>query len=156
DRLADAAIRTGDQRSPTAKRVWRWIVRPAGLPQPIADAGVAGDHRPIQGGVEQRPHSVENIHAHHCSPEWPRACTGLRRKLRGMRVVYSSVVDAPRDEVFAWHARPGAFNRMSPPCQPMRLITEAASLKDGCATLALPGGLRWVAEHQADSYDPPR
>jgi uncharacterized protein (TIGR01777 family) len=73
-----------------------------------------------------------------------------------MGVVYSSVVDAPRDEVFAWHARPGAFNRLSPPWQPMRVVTEAASLKDGRATLALPGGLRWVAEHQADCYDPPR
>jgi uncharacterized protein len=73
-----------------------------------------------------------------------------------MGVVYSSVVDAPRDEVFAWHTRPGAFNRLSPPWQPIRVITEAASLKDGRATLALPGGLRWVAEHQADSYDPPR
>ena len=73
-----------------------------------------------------------------------------------MGVVYSSVVDAPRDEVFAWHTRPGAFDRLSPPWQPMRLVTEAASLKDGRATLALPGGLRWVAEHQTDSYDPPR
>jgi uncharacterized protein len=38
----------------------------------------------------------------------------------------------------------------------MRVITEAASLRDGRAKLALPGGLRWVAAHQADSYDPPR
>ena len=73
-----------------------------------------------------------------------------------MGLEYSSVVDAPRDEVFAWHARPGAFHRLSPPWQPMRLVSEAASLEDGRATLALPGGLRWVAEHQADSYDPPR
>ena len=73
-----------------------------------------------------------------------------------MGVTYSSVVDAPRDEVFAWHSRPGAFNRLSPPWTPLRLVTEATSLKDGRATLALPGGLRWVAVHQADSYDPPR
>lgn len=73
-----------------------------------------------------------------------------------MGLEYSSVVDAPIDEVFAWHARPGAFARLSPPWQPMRLVTEAASLEDGRATLALPGGLRWVAQHQADSYDPPR
>lgn len=73
-----------------------------------------------------------------------------------MGLEYSSVVEAPRDEVFAWHARPGAFHRLSPPWQPMRLVSEAASLEDGRATLALPGGLRWVAEHQADSYDPPR
>jgi uncharacterized protein (TIGR01777 family) len=73
-----------------------------------------------------------------------------------MGLEYSSVVDAPIAEVFAWHARPGAFARLSPPWQPMRLVTEVASLKDGRATLALPGGLRWVAVHQPDGYDPPR
>ena len=73
-----------------------------------------------------------------------------------MGVVYTSVVDAPRDEVFAWHTRPGAFTRLSPPWSPLRLVSEAESLKDGHATLALPGGLRWVADHQPDSYDPPR
>lgn len=73
-----------------------------------------------------------------------------------MGLQYVSVVDAPLDEVFAWHARPGAFRRLSPPWQPMRLVTEAASLKDGRSTLAFPGGMRWVADHQADSYDPPR
>ncbi|GAA4543432.1 TIGR01777 family oxidoreductase [Mycobacterium paraffinicum] len=73
-----------------------------------------------------------------------------------MGLEYSSVVDAPIADVFAWHARPGAFARLSPPWQPMRLVTEASSLKDGRATLALPGGLRWVAVHQAGGYDPPR
>jgi uncharacterized protein len=73
-----------------------------------------------------------------------------------MGLIYSSVIDAPRDEVFAWHTRPGAFNRLSPPWQPTRVVTQATSLKDGRSTLALPGGLRWVADHQADSYDPPR
>jgi hypothetical protein len=72
-----------------------------------------------------------------------------------MGVTYSSVVDAPCDEVFAWHTRPGAFNRLSPAWSSMRLVSEATSLKDGRAILALPGGLRWVAQHQADSYDPP-
>ncbi|MGB8387722.1 MAG: TIGR01777 family protein, partial [Mycobacterium sp.] len=62
-----------------------------------------------------------------------------------MGLEYSSVVDAPIADVFAWHARPGAFHRLAPPWQPMRVITEAAALEDGRATLALPGGLRWVA-----------
>ncbi|MHA7651381.1 TIGR01777 family oxidoreductase [Mycobacterium sp. ML4] len=73
-----------------------------------------------------------------------------------MGLIYSSVVDAPRDEVFAWHTRPGAFARLSPPWSPMRLVSEAESVKDGRAILGLPGGLRWVAQHQPDSYDPPR
>ena len=72
-----------------------------------------------------------------------------------MGVTYESVIGAPREEVFAWHTRPGAFTRLSPPWSPMRLVSEADSLKDGRATLALPGGLRWVADHQPDSYDPP-
>ena len=73
-----------------------------------------------------------------------------------MGLVFSSTIAAPRDEVFAWHARPGAFARLSPPWQSMRLRVEADSLRDGTAELSLPGGLRWVAEHQADGYDPPR
>lgn len=73
-----------------------------------------------------------------------------------MGLVYSSIIDAPQEEVFAWHSRPGAFARLSPPWQAMTLISEAASLRDGRAELALPGGLRWVAQHQADAYDPPR
>ncbi|MGV0812876.1 TIGR01777 family oxidoreductase [Mycolicibacterium boenickei] len=73
-----------------------------------------------------------------------------------MGLVYSSIIDAPREEVFAWHSRPGAFARLSPPWQAMRLKSEAASLRDGRAELVLPGGLRWVAEHQADAYDPPQ
>ncbi|WP_024441809.1 MULTISPECIES: TIGR01777 family oxidoreductase [unclassified Mycobacterium] len=72
-----------------------------------------------------------------------------------MSVDFSSTVAAPRADVFAWHERPGAFTRLSPPWQPMHLVSEADSLRDGTAVLALPGGLRWVAEHQPDGYDPP-
>jgi len=73
-----------------------------------------------------------------------------------MGLEFSSVVDAPIDDVFAWHTRPGAFARLSPPWQPMRLVSEATSLRDGQATLALPGGLKWVAVHLPEGYDPPR
>ncbi len=73
-----------------------------------------------------------------------------------MGLVYSSVIDAPIYEVFDWHTRPGAFTRLAPPWQPVRVIAEADSLKSGRAELGLPGGLRWVADHQPDSYDPPR
>jgi uncharacterized protein len=73
-----------------------------------------------------------------------------------MGLVYSSVIDAPIYEVFDWHTRPGAFARLTPPWSPMRLIAETDSLENGRAELGLPGGLRWVAEHQPDGYDPPR
>jgi uncharacterized protein (TIGR01777 family) len=73
-----------------------------------------------------------------------------------MSISYSSVVDTPIDEVFAWHGRPGALTRLSPPWAPVRPGQEASSLKDGRAVLLLPGGARWVAQHQPDGYHPPR
>jgi uncharacterized protein (TIGR01777 family) len=72
-----------------------------------------------------------------------------------MSLSYSSVVDAPVDEVFAWHARPGAFQRLAPPWQPAHIVEETTSLRDGAAVLGFPGGVRWTAQHQADGYDPP-
>ena len=68
-----------------------------------------------------------------------------------MGLTYSSVIDADRDEVFSWHTRPGAITRLIPPWQPVRVLREAGSLRDGRATLTLPGGLRWVAAHQPDA-----
>ncbi|MFI9487767.1 TIGR01777 family oxidoreductase [Promicromonospora sp. NPDC052451] len=67
---------------------------------------------------------------------------------------FSGVVGHPRPEVFAWHQRPGAIERLTPPWQPVRVLREATSLADGEAVLGLPLGLRWVARHSA--YDPPR
>jgi uncharacterized protein len=65
----------------------------------------------------------------------------------------SNIVEAPIDEVFSWHARPGAIRRLTPPWQPVRVVQEATSLRDGRAVLRLPGGVRWVAQHE--SYEPP-
>ncbi|GAA5086816.1 TIGR01777 family oxidoreductase [Nocardia iowensis] len=73
-----------------------------------------------------------------------------------MGIECSSVVAAPRSEVFEWHARPGAFARLAPPWQPVSVLAEAASLADGRAVLGLPGGLRWVARHDPDGYEPPQ
>jgi len=68
-------------------------------------------------------------------------------------IEYTSVVDHPIDTVFAWHERPGAFERLMPPWQPVHLIAEAGSLADGRAVIGLPGGIRWVAHH--GGCDPP-
>ncbi|GIG69260.1 TIGR01777 family oxidoreductase [Phytomonospora endophytica] len=69
-----------------------------------------------------------------------------------MGIRYSSVVDAPLRQVFDWHARPGAAVRLTPPWQPLTIVREAASLRDGHAEFALPAGLRWVAEHRPQDY----
>jgi uncharacterized protein len=72
-----------------------------------------------------------------------------------MGLTYSSVVEAGLAEVFAWHARPGAVVRLTPPWPPVQVRSEAGSLRDGRVVFGLPGGLRWVAAHQPDAYDPP-
>ena len=73
-----------------------------------------------------------------------------------MTSTQSSIVNAPLDEVFAWHTRPGAITRLTPPWLPVTVAAEAASLRDGRAVLALPGGLSWDAQHDPRAYDPPR
>ena len=72
-----------------------------------------------------------------------------------MGIEYESVVDHPVAEVFAWHTRPGAMRRLVPPWQPMKVLAETQSLADGRAVLGLPGGLRWVAQHDPAGFDPP-
>jgi uncharacterized protein len=72
-----------------------------------------------------------------------------------MEFTYATVVNAELSEVFAWHGRPGAMARLTPPWLPVRVLQETKSLRDGQAVLGLPGGLRWVAVHQSAGYDPP-
>jgi ligand-binding SRPBCC domain-containing protein len=72
-----------------------------------------------------------------------------------MGIEYESVIDHPRPDVFAWHTRPGAMRRLVPPWQPMKVLAETDSLADGRAVLELPGGLRWVAQHEPATFDPP-
>ena len=72
-----------------------------------------------------------------------------------MGIQYASIVNHPLDEVFAWHTRPGAMRRLVPPWQPMKVVKETDSLADGQAILGLPGGLRWIAQHDPAGYDPP-
>lgn len=66
---------------------------------------------------------------------------------RAVTATFSAVVDGTLDEVFAWHARPGALERLCPPWQPLRVVREAGSLADGRAILGLPLGVRWAAQH---------
>ena len=62
----------------------------------------------------------------------------------------SSSLDASADALFAWHARPGAFERLVPPWAPVRLERlEGIAEGDRAALRIGPGpvALRWVAEH---------
>ncbi|MCB1255461.1 MAG: TIGR01777 family oxidoreductase [Microthrixaceae bacterium] len=60
---------------------------------------------------------------------------------------FSTIVEAPVDDVFDWHRRPGAIDRLMAPWMRMEVTREANSLESGFATLRLPLGLRWTATH---------
>jgi uncharacterized protein (TIGR01777 family) len=62
---------------------------------------------------------------------------------------WRSVMPASADEVFAYHARPGAFRRLAPPWQKMRVIEETGDVTAGRVAFDVwfgPVKRHWVAE----------
>ncbi|MFC6316596.1 TIGR01777 family oxidoreductase [Corynebacterium gerontici] len=64
----------------------------------------------------------------------------------------SHIIDAPREQVWQWHTRPGAVVRLTPSFLPMTPLQQASSLADGTTVFSLPGGLRWEAKHEFSGY----
>lgn len=55
----------------------------------------------------------------------------------------------PAGQGFAWHERTGAFERLSPPWQPVRVVERSGGIRDGARVtldLGFPAG-RWSLEH---------
>jgi len=63
--------------------------------------------------------------------------------------VKRSPMPAPADALFAWHERPGALERLTPPWSPMTVLSRSGGIRDGGrVVLGLPVGpfhVRWVA-----------
>ncbi|MDO4631607.1 MAG: TIGR01777 family oxidoreductase [Corynebacterium sp.] len=64
----------------------------------------------------------------------------------------SHVVPAPREDVWAWHSRPGAVARLTPPFFPFTPMKQTTDLARGTTVLALPAGLKWEAQHDLSGY----
>lgn len=66
--------------------------------------------------------------------------------------VRRSRMPAPAREVFAWHARPGAFQRLTPPWERVEVVEDSGGIGDGARKVIRMGRppftLRWVAEHR--------
>lgn len=68
------------------------------------------------------------------------------------RFLFRTPMPAPAETVFAWHTRPGAFQRLAPPWESVRVVEQTGGLEDGRVALVVrAGGLwrRWVAQHCA-------
>jgi uncharacterized protein (TIGR01777 family) len=63
-----------------------------------------------------------------------------------------SHIDASCEEVFRWHARPGALERLVPPWEDVRVIERRGGIEDGARTVIRmrkgPLRVRWTAEHR--------
>lgn len=74
------------------------------------------------------------------------------------RFTYASRLPVHREEAFAWHDRPGALERLSPPFLPGRVEHRDGSLAEGSKVVLRMGPTRlaprWHARHI--TYDPPR
>lgn len=68
------------------------------------------------------------------------------------------LIAAPAAEVFDWHARPGALERLIPPWQEIRVLGRTGGIEDGARTVIRirkgPFKFRWVAVHR--DFEPGR
>ena len=73
------------------------------------------------------------------------------------RVVFRSPMPASAEAVLRWHGRPGAFERLTPPTERVRVLQRDGGIEGGRVVLAVRAAgfwRRWVAEHR--DYQPGR
>ncbi|MBP2648048.1 MAG: Cell division inhibitor [Gemmatimonadetes bacterium] len=61
-------------------------------------------------------------------------------------------IERPVDEVWQWHTRPGAFERLTPPWEDVRILERTGGLENGARVVLEvrlgPVPMRWVAVHR--------
>ncbi len=63
-----------------------------------------------------------------------------------LTLVRESSIPVPPDELFAWHSREGAFERLGPPWQDIRVVGRTGSIRNGDRiSIRLKHGPFWVA-----------
>jgi len=63
-------------------------------------------------------------------------------------------IRAPAEQVFHWHEMPGAFEKLTPPGEPVRVVAQTGGIRDGARRELVighpPASIRWIAAH--DGY----
>lgn len=64
----------------------------------------------------------------------------------------TSTLPVSAEEAFAWHERPGAFERLTPPWERVSVLERSGGIREGARTAVLvrvgPARFRWVAVHR--------
>ncbi|MGH9746558.1 MAG: SRPBCC family protein [Candidatus Acidiferrales bacterium] len=63
-----------------------------------------------------------------------------------------TTINAPAEDVFRWHAEPGALERLTPPWEPLEVVQRAPGVRDGDRGILRvrvgPFRVRWEFEHR--------
>src|SRR5262245_22369196 len=66
--------------------------------------------------------------------------------------VRRSRIAAPAADVFAWHTRPGALARLTPPWEHVEVLEQHGGIENGARVVLRMGRgplrTRWIAEHR--------
>ena len=72
--------------------------------------------------------------------------------MRRMTFVATTRLPGSAEAVFDWHEAPGAFERLTPPWERVRLVRHEGGIRDGARVSLLVGpapfSLRWDLEHR--------
>jgi hypothetical protein len=76
----------------------------------------------------------------------------MKRLMKAIRIFEKkSKIEAPVGEVFKWHARPGAIQRLSPPWNPLTIMDQKGGIQTGAEVImrmkAGPFFFKWLARH---------
>lgn len=68
-----------------------------------------------------------------------------------MQFIKRTLIDAPAEEVFRWHTRQGALERLTPPWDRLEIMERSGGIEPGSRVVLRlqvgPFSRRWVAEH---------
>ena len=64
---------------------------------------------------------------------------------------WSSELPVTAEDALAWHTRPGAFERLVPPWEPIEILDRSGDFETAGVVLRVPVGplrMTWVAQHR--------
>jgi uncharacterized protein len=69
-------------------------------------------------------------------------------------IVFRRRMSASAERAFAWHMRPGAFERLTPPWEKAKVLTRHPRIEEGSRVMIQTSAGRWLAEHR--HVEPPQ
>ncbi len=99
--------------------------------------------------MESKPPPLKSPRVEHPNLIGESSCVD---RIKAETFVHRSRIAASAAAVYAWHALPGALERLTPPWEHVKVIEASGGIEKGARVVLLMGRWpfqrRWVAEHQ--------